>query len=229
MTDMADRLIVALDVPTVVQAEQMVELLEGQVSFFKIGLWLAFAEGFDNLLRRLTRGGNRVFLDTKMNDIPRTVEEGAARAAERGVAFITVHNDWRMMSAAVRGAGGTSTRVLAITTLTSQKTKWADISSRAKRASDLGCAGVIASAIDLPDRLRVVAKNDGLLVVTPGIRYPSAATDDHARTADPETAIRLGADYLVVGRPIIAHDNPMEQAQRIVRDMLRGETVRVTP
>src|SRR6266851_512380 len=119
IASIADRLIVALDVRDIASARKLVERLDGTVSFYKIGLWLAFAPGIDGLLRELTDTGKKIFLDTKMYDIGQTVEEGVARAAERGVNFVTVHGDDAMLQAAVRGRGTSALQILAVTVLTS--------------------------------------------------------------------------------------------------------------
>lgn len=227
---MADRLIVALDVPSIAQAERLVDQLAGTASFFKIGLWLAFAEGVDGLLRRLIDGGKRVFLDTKMYDIGQTVEEGVARAADRGVSFVTVHGDRRMLEAAVRGKRGSALRVFAVTVLTSLDdaalremgygfTASELVRRRSVEAARCGCDGIIASAHDDPDAIRTAAGDERLLIATPGIRPAGDAADDHARRATPAQAIARGADYLVVGRPIIARPDPREAAERIIAQM----------
>src|ERR1700744_396317 len=117
--DMAARLIVALDVPTIAQARELVARLDGSVSFYKVGLWLAFARGVDGLLDDLIGAGKRVFLDTKMFDIGQTVEEGVARAGDRGVSFVTVHGDTAIIEAAMRGKRGRDLKVFAVTVLTS--------------------------------------------------------------------------------------------------------------
>src|SRR5271165_3574893 len=109
-----DRLIVALDVPDVGQARTLAARLQGLVAFFKLGLWLAFASGFDRLLDDLVGGGNRVFLDTKMFDIGETVRQGVTRAAERGVSFVTVHGDRDIIKAAAEGKAGTGLKVLVV-------------------------------------------------------------------------------------------------------------------
>ena len=105
---MGERLIVALDVPTIKEASKIVADLDGTVSFFKIGLWLAFIEGVDNLIKELISAKKRIFLDTKMFDIGKTVEEGVARAADRGVTFVTVHGDGQIIASAVRGKRGSA-------------------------------------------------------------------------------------------------------------------------
>ena len=109
--NMAERLIVALDVPTIGEARRLVEKLDGTVSFFKIGLWLAFAEGVDHLIKDLIGAGKKVFLDAKMFDIGKTVEEGVARAADRGVSFVTVHGDSQIIQSAVKGKRGQDIKI----------------------------------------------------------------------------------------------------------------------
>ena len=227
---MADRLIVALDVPTIAAARDMAERLDGVVSFFKIGLWLAFAEGIDGLLRDLVSAGKRVFLDAKMHDIGQTVEEGVARAAERGVTLVTVHGEPQVMRAAVKGKGGSPLKIFAISVLTSLDdaglkemgytlTARELIQLRARQAVQCGCDGLIASAADDPNELRRFAGSNRLLIGTPGIRGAQDASDDHARLATPRAAIERGSDYLVVGRPIIAHRDPAGRAKAIIAEM----------
>jgi orotidine-5'-phosphate decarboxylase len=230
---MADRLIVALDVPTIAGAREMVARLDGVVSFFKVGLWLAFAEGVDGLLHSLISSGKRVFLDAKMYDIGRTVEEGVARAADRGVSILTVHGDARIMEAAVKGKGASGLKIFAISVLTSLDdaglkemgyalTARELIHLRAKHAVRFGCDGMIASAADNPNELRRIAGSERLLIGTPGIRGADEQSDDHARLATPRAAIEQGSDYLVVGRPIIAHADPAARATQIIAEMEAG-------
>ncbi len=227
---MAERLIVALDLPEIAAAEAMADQLAGLVSFFKIGLWLAFARGVDGLIERLIGGGNRVFLDAKMHDIGETVAAGAARAAERGVSFLTVHGEPEVMRAAVRGRGTAPMGILAVTVLTSlgdaelaamgyRLAAPELVALRARQAVECGVDGIIASAADNPDALRREAGAPGLLVVTPGIRPAGSAADDHRRSATPAAAIANGADYLVVGRPITGAADPRASAAQIVAEM----------
>src|SRR4029077_6003258 len=114
-----DRLIVALDVPSVDEARMLIGQLDGVVSFFKIGLWLQFAAGFDSLIHELSRRGKKIFLCAKVVDIGETVRQGVARAAERGVSFVTVHGDSEIIRAAVEGRGNSELKILVITVLTS--------------------------------------------------------------------------------------------------------------
>jgi len=233
--EMKERLIVALDVPSIGQARQIVAALDGTVSFFKIGLWLAFVEGVDSLMHDLIQSGKKVFLDTKMFDIGQTVEEGVARAADRGVSFVTVHGDWQIIESAVRGKRGTNIKVFSITVLTSLDDESLRRMGYALTAKELvhlrvteavkhGCDGIIASGHDDPDEIRRLAGTDKLLIATPGIRPASESADDHKRVATPAQAIEKGADYLVVGRPIIeGRDGPGNAALRIIDEMKEGE------
>jgi orotidine-5'-phosphate decarboxylase len=234
---MADRLIVALDVPTIAAARGLVDRLDGVVSFFKIGLWLAFAEGVDGLLRDLIASGGRVFLDAKMHDIGLTVQEGVARAADRGISLVTVHGEPQVMAAAVKGKGTSALKIFAISVLTSLNDAALEEIGYARTASDLihrrarqavrcGCDGLIASAADNPDELRRVAGSERLLIGTPGIRGAGDTSDDHARFATPRTAIERGSDYLIVGRPIIAASDPAARALAFIAEMEAGAVAR---
>ena len=227
---MADRLIVALDVPRIDQAREIIARLDGVASFFKIGFWLAFAEGIDGLLGDLLRNGKQVFLDCKMFDIGQTVEQGVARVAERGVSIVTVHGDPSMIEAAVRGRGNSALKIFAISVLTSLTDDAVKkmgyhmsvaelVGLRARMAAECGCDGLIASAQDNPHELRRIAKSDRLLIATPGVRPAGSPSNDQARVATPAEAIRNGADYLVVGRPIIAVKDPAAAAAAIIAEM----------
>ncbi|MEJ0018025.1 MAG: orotidine-5'-phosphate decarboxylase [Acetobacteraceae bacterium] len=231
---MADRLIVALDVPTIEAAARLADRLDGVVSFFKVGLWLLYAPGAERFIDGLIESGRRVFLDAKMYDIGETVRQGVARAAERGVSLVTVHGDPEIMRAAVAGRGAaTRTKVFAISVLTSlndaavQEMGYALpvadlIRLRVRQAVAAGCDGMIASAADDPNAIRAMAGAEGLLIATPGIREPGGDVHDQKRVATPAQAIARGADYLVVGRPIAQAADPAEAARRIVADMERG-------
>jgi orotidine-5'-phosphate decarboxylase len=231
---MADRLIVALDVPTIEAAGRLAQRLDGIVSFFKIGLWLLFAPGAERLIDGLIGQGRRIFLDAKMYDIGETVRQGVARAVERGVSLVTVHGDPEIMRAAVAGRGGSArTKVFAISVLTSlddtavramgYAMPVADlVRVRVRQAVDCGCDGIVASAGDDPDAIRRMANAEHLLIATPGIREPGGAVDDHKRHATPAQAIARGADYLVVGRPITQADDPAAAARRLIADMELG-------
>jgi orotidine-5'-phosphate decarboxylase len=228
-----DRLIVALDVPTVGQARELLVRLDGVASFFKLGLWLAFAAGFDRLLDDLVAGGQRIFLDTKMFDIGETVRQGVARAAERGVSFVTVHGDRDIVKAAADGKTGTDLKVLVVPVLTSLDAAGLHelgyrgepgelIAAGARTARACSCDGIIAAPQDNPEAIRRVAQAPELLVVTPGVRLAGSGRDDHKRSGTPAQAIAAGADYLVIGRPIVQSSDPAAAAAEIIADMRRG-------
>ena len=225
-----DRLIVALDVPTISEARALIDKREGVVSFFKVGLWLQFAAGFDGLLDYLIAKNKNIFLDAKMFDIGETVKQGVTRAAERGVTFVTIHGDGEMMKAAVEGKGNSHLKIFAITVLTSVDQDGLRevgylcsvedlIRLRVKRAIECGCDGIIASPHDNPNRIRELAGEQRLLVATPGVRLAGSSADDHKRPGTPAQAIAAGADYLVVGRPIVRSDDPARAATAIIENM----------
>ena len=225
-----DRLIVALDVPSIAEARLLVDRLAGVVSFFKLGLWLQYAAGFEALVDELVAGGKKIFLDTKMFDIGETVKQGVARAAERGVTFVTVHGDDDIIRAAAEGKAGSKLKVLVVPVLTSLDADGLRelgyggslaelIAARARSTWACGCDGIIAAPRDNPREIRRAAAAEGLLVVTPGVRLAGGALDDHKRAGTPAQAIAGGADYLVVGRPIVKSDDPARAAARIIDDM----------
>jgi orotidine-5'-phosphate decarboxylase len=225
-----DRLIVALDLPSVDAARGIVARLDGIVSFYKVGLWLIFAPGFEAFLDGLLKSGCNVFLDAKMFDIGETVRRGIERVAERGVSFVTIHGDGDIIRAAVDGRGNSSLKLLVVPALTSINERGlrelghsgtvADlIADRARLALDCGVDGIIASPQDNPNAIRRRLDAERLLVVTPGVRLAGAALDDHKRSGTPAQAIDDGADYLVVGRPIVQSDDPAKVAARFIADM----------
>ena len=231
---MAERLIVALDVPSPSDAEILVEKLDGIVSFYKIGLWLLFAEGTDALITKLINKKKNVFLDYKMFDIGETVHRGIERARERGIKFVTVHGDEDIIKSAVDAKGDSAfLKIFTITVLTSMNdsdlhdmgyrlTVPELIKLRVQKALEYGSDGIIASAADNPNEIRKLVNNQGLLIATPGVRLEGSASDDHKRLATPTGAIRDGADYIVLGRPIIAHPDPRQQAIEIIKQMEMG-------
>ena len=233
-TNMAERLIVALDVRSPDDANALIKKLDGIVSFYKIGLWLLFAEGTDKLIGELIKNGKNVFLDYKMFDIGETVREGVTRAKDRGVKFVTVHGDDAIMKAAVEGKGGSSSlKIFTITVLTSMDdadlkeigyrlTVKELIKLRVRKSIECGCDGIIASAADNPNEIRQLVDNQGLLIATPGIRPVGYPADDHKRHAGPTQAIRDGADYLVIGRPIIQSSDPASMARTVIEEMKLG-------
>jgi orotidine-5'-phosphate decarboxylase len=225
-----DRLIAALDVPSIGEARSLIDKLDGVVSFFKIGLWLQFAAGFDSLIDELIEKDKKIFLDAKMFDIGETVRQGVARAAERGVSLVTVHGDGEIMKAAVEGRADSPLKIFAITVLTSVDADGLRdlgylcnvdelIRLRVRRAVECGCDGVIAAPHDNPNRIREFAGEPRLLIATPGVRLAGASADDHKRPGTPAQAIAAGADYLVVGRPIVRSDDPARAAAAIIESM----------
>jgi len=230
---MEDRLIVALDLPDVAAAREMTARLDGIVSFFKLGLWLIFAPGFETFLDDLVRAGKNVFLDAKMFDIGETVRRGVERVAERGVSFVTIHGYGDIIRAAVEGRGNAALKLLVVAVLTSLNERGlrelghsgnvADLlTERTRFAYDCGVDGIIASPQDNPNAIRQRLDTERLLVVTPGVRLAGTALDDHKRSGTPAQAIADGADYLVVGRPIVQAANPAAAAAQIIADMKTG-------
>lgn len=209
MTD-TDRLIFALDVPEVDQAQALVEKLGDTVSFYKIGLELMMTGGYFKLIDWLLARDKKIFADLKFFDVPATVGRSVARLASRGVHFVTVHGNQAIMEAAAANKG--DLKVLAVTALTSLDRGDLDdlgfqcdvrelVLSRARRALEAGCDGVVASGLELPAMRAAVDRK--LLVVTPGIRpVENRPADDQKRVVTVEQAFGDGADYIVVGRPI---------------------------
>jgi orotidine-5'-phosphate decarboxylase len=223
MTDTtSDKLIVALDLPSYDDARALVDRLGDTVHFYKIGLELLFSGGLD-LARELKFEGKRVFLDLKFLDIGNTVERAVAAAAGLGVDFLTLHGlDTKTLKAAVRGRANAPLKLLAVTVLTNLEqsdlneqgtalTPAELVLRRAKLAKEAGVDGVIASGQEASAvRAEVGSK---FLIVTPGIRLAGAEKGDQSRVMTPESALRAGADHLVVGRPINAAKDPRAAAQ----------------
>jgi orotidine-5'-phosphate decarboxylase len=217
-----DRLIVALDMPGIEEAQRLVATLDDAVSFYKVGLELLFAGGLD-LARALKGNGKRVFLDMKLLDIGNTVERAVANARELGVDFLTVHgHDLKTLRAAVAGRGSSNLKLLAVTVLTNltaddlrqQGSNMAPaelVLQRARLAREAGFDGVIASGQEAA-RIRD-AVGPQFLIITPGIRLPGSMMDDQERVMTPDHAIRAGADHIVVGRPITQADDPRASAE----------------
>ncbi len=229
-----DRLIVALDMPTVEEAARLVAHLQEGVHFYKVGLELLFAGGLD-FAQHLKTHGKRVFLDMKLLDIGNTVERAVANAAEFGVDFLTIHGqDLKTLHAAVVGRGNADLKLLSVTLLTnlsaedlkqqgSSMTPSDLVLHRARLAHEAGFDGVIASGQEA-ERIRKVAGPD-FLIVTPGIRLEGSAMDDQERVMTPERAIRAGADHIVVGRPITQADNPRAAALAFVHHIRNALTL----
>jgi len=222
-----DRLIVALDLPSIAEAEAMVARLGDAVTFYKIGYQLGYAGGLP-LVERLVGAGKRVFLDLKLHDIANTVARGVESVAKLGATFLTVHAYPQTMRAAVEAKAGSSLRLLAVTVLTSYddadlaeagyKLSVDDlVAERAQQAHDIGIDGIVC-APEEAGPLRLIVGSD-MTLVTPGIRPVGAPSNDQKRIATAAQAIDAGADYLVVGRPITGAGDPRAAAQAVVRDI----------
>jgi orotidine-5'-phosphate decarboxylase len=225
-----DRLILALDTPTLAEAGAVIERTRGAVGVYKIGYQLAFAGGLA-LAERLARAGTRVFLDMKLHDIGNTVSNGVKSVAAMGAEFVTVHAYPQTMKAAVDARGTSGPKILAVTVLTSYddndlaaagyELTVADlVAERAAQARDIGVDGVVCSPEEAV-RLRAIVGPD-LLLVTPGIRPAGSDAGDQKRVMTPADAIAAGADYLVVGRPILKAPDPRAAAEAIAGEIARA-------
>jgi orotidine-5'-phosphate decarboxylase len=225
--DARDRLIVALDLSSVEAAEKMVTRLGDAVSFYKIGYQLAYAGGLP-FAEQLIRAGKQVFLDLKLHDIGNTVGKGVESVATLGATFLTVHAYPQTMHAAVDARKGSGLRILAVTVLTSYDdadlaaagydfTVTELVAERAAQARDIGVDGLVCSAEEAAN-LRGIAST-GMVLVTPGIRPAGADKGDQKRIMTPAAAIGAGADYLVVGRPVVAAPDPKAAAEAIVAEI----------
>ena len=225
--DPRDRLIVALDVASVTEAERLVDRIGDAATFYKIGYRLAYAGGLA-LVPRLAASGRKVFLDLKLHDIGNTVEEGVRALTDLGATFLTVHAYPQTMRAAIRGRGTHGPKILAVTVLTSYDDADAAeagyalpvadlVARRAGQAAEIGIDGIVCSAAEAtavrgrigPDRA----------IVTPGIRPAGAEAGDQKRVMTPGEARRIGIDHVVVGRPITQAEDPRAVALGIVAEM----------
>jgi len=229
-----ERLIVALDLPSVAEADALAERLAGHVGLFKVGSQLFSAGGIE-VVRRLVARGERVFLDLKYHDIPNTVAGAVAAAGGLGVSLVDVHalGGSAMIAAAVKAKADPGLRLLAITILTSHD---------AATLAELGLAGPVPEAVVRLARMAQQAGADGVvasphevtlireacgaqfLIVTPGIRPLGASLGDQARAATPATAIAAGSDYIVVGRPILEASDPAAAADAITAEIAQAGT-----
>jgi orotidine-5'-phosphate decarboxylase len=226
-----ERLIVALDLPGVAAAEKLVVALDGAVQFYKVGYELGLSPDGLAFAEMLARSGKKVFLDLKLHDIGNTIERAVARIAERGMTFLTIHAFPQTMRAAVKARGSSNLKILAVTVLTS----WDDndlteagyamkvselVSRKAGQAKDIGIDGIVASAAEASNIRRIVGP--GTLIVTPGIRPAGSASGDQKRVVTPGDAIKAGADYLVVGRPVTGAADPVQAAEALVGEIARA-------
>jgi orotidine-5'-phosphate decarboxylase len=217
-----ERLIFALDVPTVNEAKALVERLGDSVIFYKLGLEIFMAGGYYELIAWLRERKKEVFVDLKFFDVPQTVQSAVAQLRHHDVRFVTVHGNDAILAAAVKHKN--NLKILAVTVLTSLDQ--ADLNdlgfacdtealvlSRAKRALALGCDGVISSGLEARPLRSSLGAN--FLIITPGIRPVENTSDDQKRKVDIEDAFLNGADYIVVGRPIKQAPDPRAKAEEI--------------
>jgi orotidine-5'-phosphate decarboxylase len=218
-----DRLILALDVPSLDEGKRWVERLGDSVQFYKLGLQFLMTGQYFEMIEWLDAQGKKVFADIKFFDVPETVKLAVEQLQHRKVTFATVHGNDPMIEAAVSVKG--HLKLLAVTVLTSLDRGDLDdlgfqcnpedlVLSRAKRALKLGCDGVISSGLEAARLRSELGAN--FLVVSPGIRpVENKPSDDQKRTVDVEDAFRLGADYIVVGRPVRQAADPKAKAEEI--------------
>ncbi|MBR2118291.1 MAG: orotidine-5'-phosphate decarboxylase [Pseudomonadota bacterium] len=224
-----DRLIVALDLSSVEAAEALIARLGDSVTFYKIGYQLAYAGGL-SLVPKLAERGKKVFADLKMHDIGNTVAKGVESVAKLGATFLTVHAYPQTMKAAVE-ARGSSLKILAVTVLTSYddddlhaagfRFGVSDlVEARALQAQALGVDGLVCSGEEAATVRGIVGAQ--MALVTPGIRPAGSAVGDQKRIMTPSRAIAAGADYLVVGRPVVEAADPKAAAEAIVSEIAQA-------
>ena len=225
-----DRLIVGLDLPSVEAAEAMVARLGDSVTFYKIGYQLSFAGGLP-LVRKLADNGKKVFIDLKLHDIGNTVARGVESIAKLGATFLTVHAYPQTMKAAVEARAGSDLKILAVTVLTSYddgdlhaagyRLGVSDlVEARAQQAQVLGVHGLVCSPEEAAALRKIVGHQMNL--VTPGIRPAGASAGDQKRIMTPARAIAAGADYLVVGRPVLEAADPRAAADGIQAEIAQA-------
>ncbi len=223
----------ALDLSSVREAEAMVVKLGDAAGFYKIGYQLAFVGGLE-LAAELVQAGKRVFVDLKLHDIGNTVARGVEGIARIGATFLTVHAYPQTMKAAIAARAESALGILAVTVLTSYQD--ADlieagysagvmelVARRAAQAQAIGVDGLVCSPLEAQALRGKIGP--GMLLVTPGVRPAGAAADDQRRVATPARAVAAGADYLVVGRPILAAPDPRAAAVAIVDEMSQALSV----
>ena len=216
-----DRLIFALDLPEIDQAKDIVTELDDSVNFYKIGMEMLMTGSYFELLNWLIEKDKKVFVDLKFFDVPETVGRTIARLSDYGATFATIHGNQALMEKAVENKN--DLKILAVTALTSLDRGDLDdlgfdcdvkelVISRAKRAFEAGCDGIVSSGLEVPYIRKYV--DNKLIAVTPGIR-PVVNDDDQKRVVDVATAFQNGSDYIVVGRPIKNAENPYQTASDI--------------
>lgn len=225
-----DRLIVALDLPGVAEAEAMIARLGDSVSFYKIGYQLGYAGGLP-LVRRLADAGKKVFADLKLHDIGNTVARGVESVAKLGATFLTVHAYPQTMKAAAAARAGSGLKILAVTVLTSYddddlhaagyRLGVSDlVEARAQQAQVLGVDGLVCSPEEAASLRKIVGHQ--MVLVTPGIRPAGSASGDQKRIMTPARAIAAGSDYLVVGRPVLEAADPKAAADAIQAEIAQA-------
>ena len=228
---MTGTLIVALDLDTRAQAEQVIADIGEAVDFYKIGYQLFYGGDGLNLGKALIAAGKRVFFDLKLLDIDNTVEKGAAAIAETGAQMLTVHAYPKAIRAALKGTRGSSLSILGVTVLTSMDDQDVHdagyardaaglVALRAEDAKAAGIGGLVCSPREAGLVRNIVGP--GMSIVTPGIRPTWAEHGDQKRVTGPREALDAGASHLVVGRPITAAPDPAEAARRILAEMAGG-------
>jgi orotidine-5'-phosphate decarboxylase len=224
-----DKIIVALDLPSVDSARGMIKTLGKEVSWYKIGLQL-FALGGPAFVQEVKASGAKIFLDLKFHDIPNTVRSAVESACALGVDMLTIHlsGGSDICQAAVKGRGSYSTLILGVTVLTSQteatlseigvnRSMTQQVISLATLARATGVTGLIASPLELEPLRQEFGKS--FVIVTPGVRPTWSEAGDQKRFTTPADAIKLGADYLVIGRPITASPDPKAAFSRIASEI----------
>jgi len=226
-----DRLIFAMDVPDCDRAKSLAQELGDAVTFYKIGLELMMSGEYFELLDWMLARDKKVFCDLKFFDIPATVGSAVRSLKDRGASFVTVHGNQSIMEAAAASKGD-SLKVLGVTVLTSLDRGDLDdlgfdcdleslVLSRARRALESGCDGVISSGLEVPKLREHI--DDKLLVISPGIRpVDNKPMGDQKRVVTVETAFSNGADYIVVGRPIRDAEKPRAAAEAM-QDSIAAE------
>tara|TARA_X000000368_G_C23046466_1_gene719344 strand:+ start:227 stop:922 length:696 start_codon:yes stop_codon:yes gene_type:complete len=229
MKNLEEKLIVALDNKEILQSKTLVSSLENKVSFFKIGLRTFVINGFD-LVDEIKKKGKRVFLDLKLYDIKSTIQETVARISEHRIDFLTVNGDPSVVEAAFNGRKDEKMKILAVTFLTNQNRNDLDLSlikdgninelvaERANNAFMAGADGIICSPLEA-NLIRSKNHFSNKIIVTPGIRLNYSGNEDQKRVSTPSEALRAGADYIVVGRPIWDANDPVLAVNEIFNNM----------
>jgi orotidine-5'-phosphate decarboxylase len=227
MIENADKIIVALDVPTKREVLELVEKLRDQISFFKIGLQLYTAEG-PEIVRTVSSAGAKVFLDLKLHDIPNTVARAVESAGRLGVQMLTIHlSGGSAMVRAANAARANDMLLLGVTVLTSSTEETLreigvqdKIDRQVLRLAKLGVQAGIDGVVASPREIKALRGEFGnkIKIVVPGIRPSWSEPGDQKRTMTPREALEAGADYLVIGRPIIAHRNPNKAVTKILEE-----------